>query len=126
MIFGIGTDIVSVSRMQIACDKHGRRFAEKILTDFELVEFDKHIHPHQYLAKRFAMKEALVKALGTGLRQSVTLHDFTIQHTELGKPIIVYSEKLNALLSANKICRSHISVSDETDYASAFAILECD
>lgn len=124
MIFGIGTDIVEIERMRVACEKHGDRFAEKILNPDELNEFQQHQNPPAYLAKRFAMKEALVKALGTGLRQSVTLHDITVRHTELGKPYIEYSDKLSAILEDKAIGETHITVSDERDYACAFAILE--
>ena len=124
MIYGIGTDIVAITRIKSASEKHGRRFAEKILTSAELLEYDNNVNPTQFLARRFSMKEALVKALGTGLRESVTLHDFTVMHTELGKPTIEYSEKLKSILQQNNIRQTHITVSDEKEYAVAFALLE--
>ena len=123
MIFGIGTDIVSVARMRTALERHGDSFAEHILTDAEGQEFARAPDKARFLAKRFAAKEALAKAYGTGLRAPLTLHAVAVGHDELGKPHYVLDEAMQAALAARSL-GSHLSISDEKEYVVAFAILE--
>jgi holo-[acyl-carrier protein] synthase len=124
MIFGIGTDIVTVARIEAATTRHGAAFAERILTDQELAEYATQAHPARFLSKRFAAKEALAKATGYGLRYPVSLHRITVSHDELGKPIFLFDTELSAHLQQLGITRHHLSISDERDTAVAFVILE--
>lgn len=123
MIYGIGTDIVSVERMRLAIERSGRRFAEHILTEPELAEFDAARDPARLLAKRFAAKEAFSKAYGTGLRAPLTLHALWVGHDELGKPHMMLNDTMTAAMKAHGL-RSHLSISDEKEYVVAFALLE--
>lgn len=123
MIFGIGTDIVSISRMRDSLARHGDRFAERILHPEELAAYAAAREPERFLAKRFAAKEAFSKALGTGLRPPATLSAIGVSHDELGKPFFVFGEALAALLAMRGV-RAHLSISDEREQVVAFALLE--
>ncbi|BCK87895.1 holo-[acyl-carrier-protein] synthase [Sideroxyarcus emersonii] len=124
MIFGIGTDIVNVARIEAASARHGAAFASRILSDQELEEYAVQAHPVRFLSKRFAAKEALAKATGHGLRHPVSLRRITIGHDGLGKPIFLFDAQLSAFLQDLGIVRHHLSISDERDAAVAFVILE--
>ncbi|MEQ1532105.1 MAG: holo-ACP synthase [Sideroxydans sp.] len=124
MIAGIGTDIVAVARIEAAMARHGAAFAHKILSANELAEFAHAAHAARFLAKRFAAKEAFAKATGRGLRHPVTLHNMTVSHDELGKPLFVFDATLKQYLDELNISHHHLSISDERDTAVAFVILE--
>ncbi len=124
MIFGIGTDIISVARIEAAVQRHGDAFAKRILSKHEYLELSSQAHPARFLAKRFAAKEAFAKATGHGLRHPVSLQRITVSHDELGKPIFVFDEALAEHLTSLGIARHHLSLSDEKDTAVAFVILE--
>lgn len=124
MIFGIGTDIVTVKRIEDALFRHGDRFLHRILSEPEVAEYANTSAPARFLAKRFAVKEAFAKAFGTGIGESVGWHDVRITHDERGKPSVATSETLQSRLSAAGVCRSHVSISDEQDHAIAFVVLE--
>ncbi len=94
MIFGIGTDIVSVSRIESALTRHGEAFARRILAEEEFADYATQAHPARFLAKRFAAKEALAKASGQGLRHPVTLHNIAVGHDALGKPALTFGHEL--------------------------------
>lgn len=124
MIFGIGTDIISVARIEAAVQRHGDAFAKRILSTTEYLELSSQAHPARFLAKRFAAKEAFAKATGQGLRHPVSLQRITVSHDELGKPIFVFDEALAEHMTSLGIARHHLSLSDEKDTAVAFVILE--
>jgi len=124
MIFGIGTDIVKVQRMSENLEKHGDRFAQRILSDVEYSEFSSNINQAAFLAKRFAAKEAAVKALGTGFRNGISMKHISISHDDLGKPILVFSDVAKEAIEHKQICSSHISIADEEDFAVAYVVLE--
>lgn len=124
MIFGIGTDIVQVSRMEDNLAKHGKRFAERILTDVEMERYSAHVKPAQFLAKRFAAKEAAAKAFGTGFRDGLSLHHIVVLNDENGRPSLQFSGMAEELAQKSGVNRSHLSLSDEPNYAIAFVILE--
>lgn len=126
MIYGVGTDIVQVSRMEENLSKHGERFAERILTESELKRFSEHVKPAQFLAKRFAAKEAAAKAFGTGFRDGLSLHHIVVVNDEKGRPSLQFSGPAEDLVQKFAISDSHLSLSDEPNYAIAFVILECD
>ena len=123
MIYGIGTDIVRVARMQQNIDKHGERFAARILTEQELTEYRQSAQPANFLAKRFAAKEATAKAMGTGFRNGLSLRNIEVGHDEHGKPLLILTGEAEALASRHGISESHLSLADENEYAVAFVTL---
>ena len=124
MIFGIGTDIVEVSRIEASIEKFGDDFAERILAESEMHSYlDSSIKP-RFLAKRFAAKEAFSKALGTGLREPAIFQNIAVSHDDLGKPILVLAQPLQDFLATKAIQHMHISISDEKNLAAAFVVLE--
>lgn len=123
MIYGIGTDIVQVTRLQGSLDRFGEPFARRILTLDEFEEFHNDKRPAHFLAKRFAAKEAVVKAMGTGFRGGVKLSDIGVVHNDAGRPGLYYSGRTQALLAEWGVTDSHISLADEQDFAVAFVIL---
>jgi holo-[acyl-carrier protein] synthase len=123
MIYGVGTDIVSVVRMAEYWQRHGERGLEKMLAPEEREACRASPDPARFLAKRFAAKEALGKAFGTGVRDPVLLPAIAVSHDELGKPEFAFSPELATHLAARGLV-AHLSISDEQDYAVAFVILE--
>ncbi len=123
MIFGIGTDIVHVPRMQALLDKHDDKIALRILTDDEFEHFKQSAKPAAYLAKRFAAKEAVAKAFGTGFRGGLSLRHIGVTNDENGKPELRFCDYGETLLQQFNIKRSLISLSDEGDYALAYVTL---
>lgn len=123
MIFGVGTDIVAVQRMADALGRHGERFAERILAPSEFSEWQASKHQARFLAKRFAAKEAFAKAFGTGITPPATLHAIRVEHDHQGKPCLAFDQALAKSLSERQLS-AHLSISDETDYAVAFAVIE--
>lgn len=123
MIYGIGTDIVSIARMREVLSRHEERFARRVLAESEQVEFLSAADPARFLAKRFAAKEAFAKALGTGLRPPATLAAIAVAHDGLGKPFYACAEPLSDLLRSERLS-AHLSISDEKDYVVAFSIME--
>ena len=123
MIYGIGTDIVSVARMQQALERHGDQFAERILGEGEYLEFLKAAHPAHFLAKRFAAKEATAKAMGLGFRNGLSLKHICVVHDALGKPELEFHEHGLRLVEELAIGDAFISLADERDMAVAFVTL---
>ena len=126
MIFGIGTDIVRVSRLQADLDRFGVRFAERILTDAELAEFHQNPNKAHFLARRFAAKEAAAKAMGTGIANGVQLRHIGVTHDALGKPQLVFVAGALEFLRKHRVTVAHVSLADEQDHAVAFVTLEID
>lgn len=124
MIFGIGTDIVEVARIEASLAQFGDDFAKRILAEIEFASYqDSHIKS-RFLAKRFAAKEAFSKALGTGLRAPATFQNIAVSHDDLGKPILILAAELQNFMSTKNITQTHISISDEKNLAAAFVVLE--
>ncbi len=124
MIFGIGTDIVRVSRLKRDLERFGVRFAERILTDDELAEFHQKENKAHFLARRFAAKEAAAKAMGTGFAQGLHLRHIGVGHDALGKPTLMFTERASEFILEQGITSAHISLADEEDHAVAFVTLE--
>ncbi|MHB1678352.1 MAG: holo-ACP synthase [Sulfuriferula sp.] len=124
MIYGIGTDVVSIRRIAGLLQRHGERALLKILAAKELESFAAHNAPERLLAKRFAAKEAFAKAVGTGLRAPVSLTNIAIIHNALGRPQFEFAPPLHDWLVARGVTVSHLSISDESDMVVAFVILE--
>lgn len=123
VIVGIGTDIVRVSRIARNLERYGERFARRILTSNELVEFSNTRRSANFIAKRFAAKEATAKAMGHGFRDGLMLTDIGVGHDELGKPLLEYSGKAVDICDRLNVGESHLSISDEDEYAVAFVTL---
>ena len=124
MIHGIGTDVVEYARFKALWARYGERFAERLLSERELPELGAHIDPARFLAKRFAAKEAFAKAVGSGMREPVTLHRIGVTHDGLGKPVLQFDETLRTYLAQLGINGHHVSISDERDLIVAFVVLE--
>lgn len=123
MIIGIGTDLVHIPRMQDLLDKHGERIARRILSDTEFDEFKLQLKPAAFLAKRFAAKEAVAKALGTGFRDGLSLRHIVVRNNALGKPELYFEAAGEKIMAAHSIGRALLSLSDDHEYAIAYVIL---
>jgi holo-[acyl-carrier protein] synthase len=124
MIYGVGTDVVEIGRIEKALERFGERFARRILCEPELRRFARHRLPANYLAKRFAAKEAFTKALGTGIRAPANWHGVWVINLKSGKPVLEFSNDLQKLLETRGVIRAHVSLSDERGVAFATVILE--
>lgn len=124
MIAGIGVDIVDAARIERLLAAYGERLAERILAAPERQAFAASPRPVWFLANRFAAKEALSKALGTGLRYPVTLHAISIGNDVIGKPAFAFHGPLPAYLAQRGIVRHHLSLSHEKGLACAMVVLE--
>lgn len=124
MIFGIGTDIVEMSRMESTWKRFGEHFAKRILMDEEMQLFRRSKQPARFLAMRFAGKEAAVKAMGTGFAHGVWLRDVGITSNEWGRPLIIWSERGQKVCDELGIGKGHVSLTDDAGLVMAFAVVE--
>jgi holo-[acyl-carrier protein] synthase len=124
VIIGIGTDLCEIGRVQRALNRHGERFARKILIGSELDRFRQHRKPAAYLAKRFAAKEAFSKAMGTGIHFPVNWHNVSVENGLSGRPMLRFSAPLEVLLRSRGVTAAHLSLTDEIGMACAFVVLE--
>ena len=124
MILGIGTDIVSIARIRDTLDRHGAAFAQRILSDIELVALNDAKDPVAWLAKRWAAKEAFGKAAGSGIVSPLTLSGIGVGHDEAGRPLFVLNDAIAFHLQSRGVNRTHLTISDERDYAVAFVVFE--
>lgn len=128
MIYGIGTDICDVRRVRASLQRHGERFAHKVLSpaEFPIWQARSVRWPERglrYLATRFSAKEAFSKAIGLGMRMPMTWRACEIANQASGKPFIVLHGDLKAWFESRALT-AHISVTDETDYAASFCVVE--
>ena len=128
MIYGIGTDICDIRRIRASLERHGERFAQRILSDGELATWTERSarwsdRGVSYLATRFSAKEAFSKAIGLGMRMPMTWRHCEITKVSSGKPEIVLHGALKDWFDARQLS-AHISVTDETDYAASFCVVE--
>ena len=124
MIYGVGTDIVNINRIQKIILKNREGFIKRVLTDHEQALFANKADSAAFCAKRFAAKEAFSKALGTGIGRVVSFQDLTVRNNDNGKPHFIPSEKLRLYLLEKGVKQAHLSISDESQYAVAFVVLE--
>ncbi|KUJ71887.1 holo-ACP synthase [Thiomicrospira sp. WB1] len=124
MITGIGTDLVEIARIEQLLTRRGESFIRRILTDSERDECARCDFPERFLAKRWAAKEAVVKAMGTGFTQGVSFQGIDIVHTDAGQPQVALSGATRAHAERLGIERWSLSLSDERHYALAFAVAE--
>lgn len=132
MILGVGTDIVATERIKKLLEQFGPRFVTRILTEHERDRWEEHAQGDdgaalQYFARRFAAKEAVAKALGTGIGASASFQDIEVRSRASGQPVVTLTGAAKTTLSqragANKTA-IHLSLADEKDTAIAFAVIE--
>ncbi len=128
MIYGIGTDICDVRRIRASVERHGERFAQKILSDAELVTWRSRSarwpeRGLRYLATRFSAKEAFSKAIGLGMRMPMSWRLCEVDKLPSGQPVIVLHGGLKTWFEGQGL-RAHVTVTDETDYAASFVVVE--
>ena len=128
MIYGIGTDVCDVRRIRASLERHGERFALKILSDAEFATWQQRStrwpeRGVRYLATRFSAKEAFSKAVGMGMRMPMTWRHCEIAKAASGQPHIVLHGELKSWFEA-RCLSAHVSVTDETDYAASFVVVE--
>ncbi len=124
MIYGIGTDIVELSRVQEIFDRYGDQFARRILMEEELELYGRTRDPVRFLAMRFAGKEATVKAMGTGFAHGVWLRDVGVLNNDWGRPVIVWSERGSRVCARLGIGSGHLSLTDDAGLVLAFSVVE--
>jgi holo-[acyl-carrier protein] synthase len=123
VIFGIGTDVLQAERVEKTWQRFGEHFSRRLLLDEELALFAKAKRPVRFLAMRFAAKEAIVKALGTGFANGVWVRDVGMMPNKLGQPQIVYSERGRAVAMKLGVGEGHLTLSDEAGLIVAVAVL---
>jgi len=121
-IVGTGIDIVEIARIAKSFERFNENFASKILHDDELIELESATNKAAFLAKRFAVKEAFVKALGTGIRDNVHWRKMYVQHDDKGKPLLKFTAEFADEIKAESL-DVHISISDEKKYVVAQALI---
>ena len=124
MIFGIGTDVVQVSRVERIYARYGERFPRRILMPQELEYFSRTNNPVRFLAMRFAAKEAIAKALGTGFAHGIWVRDVGFVPDRRGKPEVLFSSRGDAVRRRLGAGDGYVSLTDEAGLVVAFAVLE--
>ncbi len=123
MIFGIGIDILEIDRLNRGLSRFGDRFVKRILTQNEILQFELRKQSLRYLASRFAAKEAVSKALGTGMANGVGFHSIEVTNNKQGKPEVVLHDIPEHIIDPNQH-RIFLSLSDEKQYVTAMAVIE--
>ena len=126
MIVGIGTDVVSIERIQGVLDRHGERFVKRVLTPAERTRFERTKLKANHLAKRWAAKEAFSKAIGTGIHAPFTWHCISVTRNPKGKPGIKPNAIMEKHLKKLGVTQFHISLTDDAGVAVAFVVLEAE
>lgn len=123
MIVGIGTDIVSIARIESIRARFGDRFVHRVLTESERAVFRSCANPGGFLARRFAAKEAAAKALGTGIRAPFTFDAMEVRRRDGERPELHFLAEAENAAREQGVARALLSISDERDYAVAFVVL---
>ncbi len=124
-IYGIGTDMIAVARVEKSLAR-GNGLVKRVLTEYEQALWAEHRAPADFLAKRFAAKEACAKAFGTGIAQGLSFQHMEVRNNALGRPEWVFYEQANQWCEQQGIARAHLSISDDSGFAIATVILETD
>jgi len=122
-VIGVGTDLGDISRISASVERRRAAFAARTLTERELINYQGATKPDFYLAKCFALKEAVSKALGTGISAGVTWHTIECDRYDSGQPFVRLSQGAAQKLSELGGQSVHVSLSDEAGYVSAFAVI---
>jgi len=123
VIFGIGTDVVKIERVAAVYERYGRKFVERLLMPAELAAFEAYRRPVRFLAMRFAAKEAIVKALGTGFAHGVWIRDVGVVQNAWGRPEVVFSHRGRQVADSLGAGDGHVSLTDEDGLVVAVAVL---
>ena len=123
MIFGIGIDVLRADRIDGVLERRGERFIERLLMPEERSQLERTQRPRRFLAMRFAAKEAIVKAMGTGFANGVWIRDVGIVQNRLGRPEVVYSQRGEQVRRALGIGEGHVTLTDEAGLVVAVAVL---
>ena len=123
MIFGVGTDLVELARVQETYNRFGDHFVNRLLMDEERSLFEKTKWPVRFLAMRFAAKEATVKAMGTGFANGMWIRDVGIVASPWGRPEIIWSERGQGVCERLGIGEGHVSLTDDAGLILAFAVV---
>ena len=123
MIHGIGTDIVKIERIASIYERHGKRLVRHILMDEEQEAFTSERRRERFLAMRFAAKEAVVKALGTGFADGIWLRDIGVKKNALGRPEIIWSARGKQRCAQLGVGDAHLTLSDDSGFVVAVAVL---
>lgn len=123
MIFGIGTDIVQIERVKHVYDRYGERFVDRLLLPQEEQAFRAYSRPVRFLAMRFAAKEAIVKAMGTGFAHGMWIRDTGIAPNAWGRPEIIWSQRGRKLCDELGIGEGHVTLTDEAGLVVAMVVL---
>lgn len=123
MIFGIGTDVVQIQRIEQLHARFGERFVQRLLMPSEVDAFQGQSRPGRFLAMRFAAKEAIVKAMGTGFAHGIRIRDVGVAANEFGRPGIIWSERGQQVRERLGIGEGHITLTDEAGLVVAVAVL---
>ncbi len=124
LIIGVGIDIVDISRIKEAEKRWGQRFLERVFTEGEIKYAMLNVSPHPRLAARFAVKEAVSKAMGTGITNGITWKDTEVISRDSGRPEILLHGKLRELAESMGVTGIHVSISHDGDHAIAQVVLE--
>jgi len=124
MIVGIGVDLVDVQRIRKLLDEYGDKFAARVLNAQEREFYERSSRQMWFIANRFAAKEAISKALGTGLRYPVTLHSIGVISTDIGRPQFSFSKALKSYLDSRSVTDAHLSITHEKGLVCAVVVLE--
>ncbi len=122
-MISVGTDILKVDRIEQVVARLGDKFVKRILTEQERAEYHASSQPDRLLAKRFAAKEAIAKALGTGIGRGVSWQDIQIEHDDSGAPLVRLSGGADRVAQGRGGRRVELSLADELEYVVAFAVL---
>lgn len=123
MIFGVGTDVVEISRIAATYERFGEHFVRRLLLDEELRLFRPYKRKVRFLAMRFAAKEAIVKAMGTGFAHGMWIRDVGVINDSWGKPIVIFSERGRKRCAELGCGEGHVSLTDEAGLVVAMAIV---
>lgn len=123
MIFGIGIDVLETSRIARVHEKYGERFVQRLLLPQEEEQLRRSARPQRFLAMRFAAKEAVVKAMGTGFAHGMWIRDVGVVQNAWGRPEVIYSERGERVRDKLGIGEGHVTLTDESGLVVAVAVL---
>jgi holo-[acyl-carrier protein] synthase len=123
MIVGIGIDLVKISRIQEAVQRWDKRFLNRVFTPLEQQYCYARLDPYPHFSGRFAVKEAVFKAMGTGWRSGIRWSEIQVLNDNKGKPAVSVSGKIKQVMSDLGVTEIHVSISHDTDYAIGQVVL---
>jgi holo-[acyl-carrier protein] synthase len=123
MIFGIGIDMLEAARIERTLERFGEHFVQRLLMPEERAQLERTQRPARFVAMRFAAKEAIAKAMGTGFAHGIWIRDVGVVQNAWGKPEVVYSRRGDEVRRALGIGEGHVSLTDEAGLIVAFAVL---